>query len=108
MGKVTFDDLVTIKERFMEVQFAVFCKCCHHQVLFSPESVSQLDLDASGIVELSELSDTGGNMPSQEKIDEVSMNTAIQYVTEKGDISAFETTLEALKSVPLSSSGGAF
>ena len=79
---------------------------CHHQVFFSPESLSQLDLDASGIVELSELSDTGGNMPSQEKIDEVSMNTAIQYVTEKGDISAFKITLEALRSVPLSWSGG--
>jgi len=44
----------------------------------------QLDLDASGIVEFSELSDTGGNMPSNEKIDEVSMKTAISYVTEKG------------------------
>ena len=54
--------------------------------VLTSNSFPQLDLDASGIVEFSELSDTGGNVPSNEKIDEVSMKTAIEYVTEKGNV----------------------
>ena len=42
--------------------------------VLTSNSFPQLDLDASGIVEFSELSDTGGNVPSNEKIDEVSIS----------------------------------
>ena len=58
MGKVTYEELQQIKERFME-----------------------LDLDASGVVEFDELSASGGagkNLDG-DKIDPKAMKTALQY-----------------------------
>ena len=66
MGKVTYEELQQIKERFME-----------------------LDLDASGVVEFDELSASGGagkNLDG-DKIDPKAMKTALQYCNSQEGLS---------------------
>jgi len=62
MGKVSFDELYEIKERFME-----------------------LDLDASGLVEFEELADTGSNLQGA-NLNPTSIKQALEFVSAKESI----------------------